>query len=122
MSNIKISYTPAHINRVNVDDKPSVSSKSITESIALAQKFVRHIGAIKEWQERIASIEHLAENAKKLSGSISYKSVDQDVISAIKYFGDNDDEVDLDLFIRCVDIVIDGYKQQALVGLAGDND
>jgi hypothetical protein len=124
MSNFKISYTPAFVNRVDIDADTEETRTSLENNIALIQKFEAHLKEIKAWQDRIESIEYLASNAKKLAGNISYKSVDEDVKEAITYFSgkEDEDEVDFDMFVDCVDILIDGYKQQALVGLLGESD
>lgn len=119
----RISFAPAFINRMKV--VPGIDSpvdEGVEDAISIAQKFTRHIGAIKEWKERIESIEFLASNAAKMAGNPTYKTVDPDVKLAIEVFNGNEDEVDFRMFMEAVDIVIDGYKQQALVGLAGESD
>ena len=119
----KISFEPAYINKMRVTQGVELPDDSgIEDAIAMAQKFTRHIAAVKEWKDRIESIEFLATNAEKLAGNPIYKTVDPDVKLAIAAFDGGEDEVDFQMFKEAVEVVINGYKQQALVGLAGESD
>lgn len=116
-----IKFTPAFINRVNVGDTIFASNEDeIKKRIALAQKFISHINAIKEWRDRKDSIRFLAENAKKLSNGFYIETENRDVLDSIRAMSNTESNViDMKLLEECINIVISGMEQHALIALTG---
>lgn len=115
---INLDFLPKNIGIEEFLNQSSIElSKSETDS-AIA-KLLEHTRIIKEWQDRIDAIKYLQDNAAKLAKNPTYASTDADVIRAVEVFGGKNGVVDFALFKECVDIVISGYKQMALVSITG---
>jgi hypothetical protein len=54
-----------------------------------------------------------------MAGNLRYSTQDPQILGAINDLGGDGGYVDMKLFEKAVDIVIEGYKQQALISLTG---
>ena len=116
-----ISYKPIEVDVENIASAEKISQQlSISSDIdETANTLMDHLAIIQDFNNRIDSIEWLIDNAKKLAGNLKYVTTDQGIIKAIKDLGGDGNYVDIRLFELSIDMVIEGYKQQALISLTG---
>lgn len=112
-----IEYTPLEIGN-------SLRGVDLTEEMSLdsdivVDKLMAHLDTIKEFYDRLDAIDYLADNAAKLAGNTKYTTSDDSIIKGISTLGGYNNVVDFDLFKKAIDIVLEGYKQMALVQLTG---
>lgn len=117
-----ISYKPLEVENLdptaiaqNVQSEASGSD----EAEAIANRLMDHLAQIQAYRDRIDAIDYLINNARSLSGNLQYITTDTGLLTAIQSLGENIDYVDLKLFEKAVDIVIEGYKEMSLISLTG---
>ena len=115
---VDIKYTPKDIGLDQFLEKNGVELAQSETEVAMA-KLLNHARIIKEWQDRIDAIKYLQDNAAKLAGNPIYITTESDVARAVEVFGGKDGTIDFAMFKKCVDVVIEGYKQMALVSITG---
>lgn len=113
-----ISYKPTQIGVEIVTDSEAASTIE-TESVAVAEKLLKHLQIIDEFKERLKAIDYLCDSAAKLAGNIKYKVPNDSLVADISAMNGSGDIVDFELFKRAVDVVIQSYEQQALVAITG---
>jgi hypothetical protein len=118
-----IKFTPLEVEVDNITKALGIQSatQESDEIDETANKLMDHLAIIQDYNNRIDSINWLIDNAKKLAGNLVYSTDDQNIINAINDLGGTGNSVDLRLFEKAVDQVIEGYKQQALISLTGAN-
>lgn len=117
---VNIDYKPLPISN---DTHVTSEGSSITENedIAIAAKLMDHLSLIADFKSKIEAIDYLSANAAKLAGNPIYTTANERLLSNIRDLGGIDNKVDFILFMKAIDIVINGYKQMALTTLTGTN-
>jgi hypothetical protein len=121
-NNLDIKYTPLTIgnNLLNSSNTSNSNSPDIdAANEIIADKLLNHLSLISDFRDRLSAIDYLIDGASKLAGNPSYITNDKSIIRDISILGGNSNIVDFELFKKAVDIVTNGYKQMALIGLTG---
>jgi len=116
-----IQFTPLEVEVENFTKALGTesSSEEIDDINETANKLMDHLALIQDYNNKIDSIDWLINNAKKMAGNLRYTATDPALINAIRELGGDGNYVDLTLFEKAIDTVIEGYNQQALVSLTG---
>jgi len=115
-----IQFTPLEVEVANINKSTYENTTSPVGDIdEIANKLMDHLALIQDYNNRIDSIDWLINNAKKMAGNLRYTTNDQGLLAAIADIGGDSNYVDLALFEKAVDTVIESYKHQALVSLTG---
>jgi len=114
-----IKYKPAHIEKTFTESSEADGNLVRDDQLALVFKLEDHLKEIKEWKERVESLEFLAKNAEKLAGNVEFETEKEDILTSILALGAEGNKVDFELFKKSVEIVVDGFDQQTLVSMTG---
>jgi hypothetical protein len=118
-----ISFKPLDVETLDVrSGAKDVLSSELTQADvdkAIVNKLIDHLSLIKAYNDRIDAIDYLIDNAKKLAGNLSYTTDNPSLIMSIESLGGNGNTIDFKLFEKAVDVVIQGYKEMALISLTG---
>lgn len=115
---INLAYQPKDIGQEG-DIAATAIEKSTTETAAAMDKLLMHARVIKEWRDRIDAIRYLQDNAAKLAGNPVFITTEQDVARAVEVMGGKNGTIDFEMFQKCVENVLEGYRQMALVAITG---
>lgn len=115
---IDLEYIPKDIV-TSKDERVSSVDVAASETRAVMEKLLAHAKSIKEWQDRIDGIKYLQDNAAKLAGNPVYIATDNETCRAVEVLGGKNGTIDFEMFKKCVDMVLEGYNQMALVALTG---
>ena len=102
--------------KLNISDDENLSSYSDKEII---DKLSQHLQILKDYEDRLESIQWLLNNASNLSNSLKFETNDDSVKSAIISFGRQGNVVDFELFKEAIEIYIQGIKESTLMSLTG---
>jgi len=118
-----ISFKPLDVETLDIrSGAGDVLSSELTQvdvDKAIVNKLIDHLSLIKAYNDRIDAIDYLIDNAKKLSGNLSYATDNPSLVMSIEALGGSGNTVDFKLFEKAVDVVIQGYKEMALISLTG---
>lgn len=116
-----ISYKPLEVDGTTVADGVELKSidSSAESATSIANKLMDHLAIIQAYQDRIEAIDFLIENGRSLAGNPVYTTNDPSLQMSIAAIGGKDNSVDLALFEKAVDIVIQGYQDTALMSFTG---
>lgn len=118
-----ISYRPLEVETLNIDASSGTQLSSTLsqsqEDETIANKLMDHLALIQDYNNRIDAINYLIDNARTLSGNLIYTTDDTNLMASITALGGTGNSVDLKLFEKSVDLVIQGYKEMALISLTG---
>jgi hypothetical protein len=115
---INLEYLPKDIGLEAFLEANNVEAAK-SESEAAMAKLLMHARIIKEWNDRIDAIKYLQDNAAKLAENPVYIATEQDIVRAVEVFGGRNGTIDFAMFQKCIDTVLEGYKQMALVAITG---
>jgi hypothetical protein len=116
-----ISYNPLRVEEAETVERVVSEDQSTPEFEAkvVAEKLIKHLSLIQQYNDRLNAIDYLIDNARSLSGNMKYITDDDKIIESIKKLGGKDNSVDLKLFEQAVDMVINEYKKISLISLSG---
>lgn len=114
-----LQYNPADIVNDDIKAQRSQTPEAVLDDIAVADRLLDHLIQIKQWKDRVDAFDYLISSAEKLAGNPTFKTSDVTVLNAMKGLDFEGDEVTFAMFKQCVDIVIEGFKQMALVSITG---
>lgn len=114
-----ITRDPGKIDNSFIVDEELGSNQVDTETLLVAEKLMEHLRIIRDFEERVKSIEYLSNSAEKLAGNLTFTTNDSGIIAAITNLGGTSNVVDFTLFKKAIDIMISSYEQMALVSLTG---
>lgn len=115
---INLDYIPKDIG-IEEFLKASSVEMATSDTQASMDKLIMHARIIKEWRDRIESIQYMQDNAAKLAGNPIFITTESDVARAVEVLGGKNGTIDFDMFKKSIDIVLEGYKQMALVAITG---
>jgi hypothetical protein len=115
---VDLQYIPKEIGIEEFLKESSIDLAVLSTSEAM-DKLLLHARVIKEWRDRIDAIKYLQDNAAKLAGNPVYISAEQDICRAVEVLGGSNGTINFKMFQEACDIVLEGYKQMALVAITG---
>lgn len=115
----ELRHKPAEILSDNIVSQKTLTPETVKEDINVSERLMDHLIQIREWKDRVDAIDFLIASAEKAAGNPKFKTTDVGVLNAMKTLGYSGDEVDFRMFKECVNIIIEGYKQMALVSVTG---
>lgn len=126
LSSLNIKYKPLEIKNdlTNIDSTSIELEKTSEQELideSIANKLLDHLNLIQQFNDRIKAIDYLIDNAEKKAGNPIYYTSNEDLIRDIIKLGGKGNKIDFELFKKTVLIVINGYKQMALVSITGAN-
>lgn len=115
---IDLNYVPKDIGIEEFLEANSVELAS-SETEASIDKLLQHAKIIKDWRDRIDSIRYLQDKAATLAGNPVFITTEQDIARAVEALGGKNGTIDFAMFKQSIDIVLEGYRQMALVAITG---
>lgn len=119
-----IKYKPKEILNEKTNSLYSSTSRVSSdivqeESLKVADRLIEHLSLIKEYQERLNTIDYLSDNASNLAQGLSYSTDDEDIKSAIIAYGETGNVVTFAMFKKAINDIIENYNNVVITSLAG---
>lgn len=114
-----IKYIPKEIYNLLEEELNENSDVSVDDANAVADKLLSHLAIIKDYYDRLDSIDYLCDNAEKMAKNPTYKTNDNEIIESISALGGSYGVVDFELFKKSIDIIIQSFENMAVGSLSG---
>lgn len=120
---IKSRAIPKPIGRIGNDHWRDIDYSNLSESakddLDTVETLLKHLNMIKELQDQMDAIDYLSDNAEKMAENPVYETNDEKVMTAILDLGASGNEVNFELFKYAIEVVLEGYRQMAVISMSG---
>lgn len=113
-----LEHVPEYIHNDDVQQLAG-SATQVDNDIEVVQRLLQHLELIEEFKDKVDAVDYLSKNAEQLAGNPVFETNDEDILNAIASLGHTGNEVDFALFKECTEIILEGYRQMAIVSFTG---
>lgn len=122
LNKFKATWNPKEIldDYISGENRQLLDEAPISDGQILAQKLCDHLNQIKDFNDRIESLDYLSSQALSNFDNLSYSTDDQSLYNAIISVGGKDNTVDFELIKNVINIMFEWYNLTAANSITAD--
>lgn len=122
LNKFKATWNPKEIldDYISGENRQLLDEAPISDGQILAQKLCDHLNQIKDFNDRIESLDYLSSQALSNFDNLSYSTDDQSLCNAIISVGGKDNTVDFELIKNVINIMFEWYNLTAANSITAD--